>query len=80
MMPLKVIALPDTRFTSLCIEKMVCSKCESGMDACKSYFHASERDKLARANFVKSKQHPNQYNFGAIAEQGGILMLSCRDS
>ena len=67
----KVIALPDTRYTTLCIDEMVCSKCDSGAATCKSFFHASETDKLATDNFVKTSQshNVNRYNFGATAEQ-----------
>ena len=78
MMPPKVIALPDTRYTSLCIEKMVCSKCDSGVDACKNYFHAFHRNMLASYNFVRNSHSHNdleRYKFGAIAEQGGIYTM-----
>ena len=65
-----MIALPDTEYSSLCIEKTACWKCDLSLDACKSFsqgqsFHSFHTDKLRRENFVDNQK----YKFGAVSEQ-----------
>ena len=67
---LKVIALPNTEYSSLCIEELSCRKCDLSLDACKSYsqgqsFHSFHRAKLETENFLDNQK----YKFGAVSEQ-----------
>ena len=63
-----MIALPDTRYTSLCIERMLCSQCDSGVETCKNFFHEAERDKLAKDDFIQDALPSQTQNFGAVHE------------
>ena len=69
-----MIALPNTEYSSLCIEELSCWKCDLSIDACRSFsqgqsFHSFYIDKLKRENFVDNEK----YKFGAVSEQGRFI-------